>query len=205
MEGNFRRLRERRQVAGILGVLRDVSEKIKLERKLLRFSITDGLTGLHNQRHFYRELDREIERAERQGTPLSLLLFDLDQFKAYNDIKGHLKGDEVLKKVAELVRRAIRKMDSAYRYGGDEFTVILPGAGKEKALRVAERIRGSFSRLTLLRPIRLSLGLVEFKPSYTLTTFMKKADEAMYRAKELGGNRIYVLEEKKSLKNPPCP
>jgi two-component system cell cycle response regulator len=192
VEGNFRRLEEKHEVAGILGVLRDVTEKIKLERELLELSITDGLTSLHNQRHFFKELDREMERARRQRTNLSLLLFDLDDFKAYNDLNGHLEGDKVLRSVADAVLKSIRKMDSAYRYGGDEFTVVLPGAGKEEAVQVAERIKKSFKTLPYLQQIDLSIGLVQFDPQYDLTAFIQHADEAMYSAKKLGGNQIFI-------------
>ncbi len=190
VEGNFRRLKEKNEVMGVLGVLRDVTEKIKLERELLELSITDGLTGLYNQRHFYKELDREMERAKRQKTTLCLLLFDLDGFKAYNDLNGHLEGDKVLKSVGEAVMMSIRKMDSAFRYGGDEFTVILPGARKKEGILVAERIRKSFEKIPCLKQISLSIGLVEFDPHYDLTTFVNDADEAMYAAKKKGGDQI---------------
>lgn len=193
VEGNFRRLLEKSEVAGILGVLRDVTEKIKLERELLELSITDGLTGLHNQRHFYSELEKEMERARRQHTTLALLLFDLDEFKAYNDRHGHLEGDKVLKSVAEAVLKSIRKMDSAYRYGGDEFTIILPGAGKEEAGQVAQRVRRTFRLIPALKHISLSIGLVEFDPASDLTTFVKHADDAMYAAKKAGGDRVNIF------------
>ena len=193
VEGNFRRLKEKNEVVGVLGVLRDVTEKIKLERELLELSITDGLTGLHNQRHFYKELDREMERAKRQKTPLCLLLFDLDGFKTYNDLNGHLEGDKVLKSVAEAVMKSIRKMDSAFRYGGDEFTVILPGARQKEGTLVAERIRKAFEKIPYLKQISLSIGLVEFDTHYDLTTFANHADVAMYAAKKRGGNQIAVF------------
>lgn len=192
VEGNFRRLVEKDNIVGILGAVRDVTERIKLEKELLALSITDGLTGLYNLRHFYAELDKEMERAKRQGTPLTLLLFDLDAFKAYNDIHGHLEGDKVLKGVAEAVLRAIRKVDSAYRYGGDEFTVILPGAGEKQGVRVAERIKKSLGKLPGLQEISLSMGLVEFDFQFDMTVFIKRADEAMYTAKKLRGNQIFV-------------
>gem|GEM_PF-384334 len=192
VEGNFRRLKEKNVVMGILAVLRDVTEKIRLEKELLELSITDGLTGLHNQRHFYNELDKEMERVKRQHTPLSLFLFDLDDFKVFNDIHGHLEGDKVLKSVAQVVLKSIRRMDSAYRYGGDEFTVILPGATQVEALQVAERIRKTFDNTPYLKQIKLSIGLVEFDPHYDLTTFVKDADEAMYTAKKMGGNQIFI-------------
>jgi len=192
VEGNFRRLKEKNEVLGVLAVLRDVTEKIRLEKELLELSITDGLTGLHNQRHFYNELDKEMERVKRQHTTLSLLLFDLDDFKVFNDIHGHLEGDKVLRSVAQVVLKSIRRMDSAYRYGGDEFTVILPGATKAEAAQVAERIRKSFPLTPSLQQIKLSIGLVEFDPQYDLTSFVKHADEAMYTAKKMGGNQIFI-------------
>ena len=193
VEGNFRRVKEKNEVVGILAVLRDVTEKIRLEKELLELSITDGLTGLHNQRHFYNELDKEMERSKRQRTTLSLLLFDLDDFKLFNDIHGHLEGDNVLKSVARVVLKSIRRMDSAYRYGGDEFTVILPGATQEEGAQVADRIRKSFDSTPYLQRIKLSIGLVEYDPRYDLTTFVKHADEAMYTAKKMGGNQIFFL------------
>ncbi len=193
VEGNFRRLKEKNVVVGILAVLRDVTEKIRLEKELLELSITDGLTGLHNQRHFYNELDKEMERSKRQHLTLSLLLFDLDDFKAFNDIHGHLEGDRVLRSVSQAVLKSIRRMDSAYRYGGDEFTVILPGATQNEGAQVAERIKKSFENTPYLQQIKLSIGLVEFDPQYDLTNFVKHADEAMYTAKKMGGNQIYIL------------
>jgi diguanylate cyclase (GGDEF)-like protein/PAS domain S-box-containing protein len=193
VEGNFRRLKEKNEVVGILAVLRDVTEKIRLEKELLELSITDGLTGLHNQRHFYDDLDKEMERTKRQRTTLSLLLFDLDDFKAFNDIHGHLEGDRVLKSVAQAVLKSIRRMDSAYRYGGDEFTVILPGATQNEGAQVAERIKKSFEKNLYLKQIKLSIGLVEFDPQYDLADFVKHADQAMYTAKKMGGNQIYIL------------
>jgi len=192
VEGNFRRLKEKNQVVAILGVLRDVTEKIKMDKELLELSITDGLTGLYNRRHFFNELDRETERVKRQGTRLSLLLFDLDDFKAYNDIHGHLEGDKVLQHVGDAVKKSIRRVDSAYRYGGDEFTVILPGAGKEEAVRVAERLRSTFRKNPTLQQTSLSIGLVQFSPQFDLTALIQRADEAMYTAKKQGGNQIYI-------------
>jgi diguanylate cyclase (GGDEF)-like protein/PAS domain S-box-containing protein len=194
VEGNLRRAKDKDKIVGILGVLRDITEQVKLEKELLELSITDGLTGLYNLRHFYTEMDKEMERSRRQKIPLSLLLFDLDGFKAYNDIHGHLEGDQALKRVAEAVRGAIRKMDSAYRYGGDEFTVILPGAKKEQGLRVAERIRKAVKKLPEMNEITLSIGLVEFAPHLDLTAMIKRADEAMYAAKKMGGDQIFTTK-----------
>lgn len=193
VEGNFRRMKEGGQITGTLGVLRDMTEKIKLEQELRGLSITDGLTGLYNQRHFYRELEKEMERSKRQGVALSLLLFDLDEFKTYNDTHGHLEGDKVLRNVAQASLKAIRKIDSVYRYGGDEFTVILPGAGEEDGAIVAERVRKSCEELPGLQGISLSIGLVEFNLQYDLPRFIKCADDAMYTAKNLGGDQLSVF------------
>jgi diguanylate cyclase (GGDEF)-like protein len=193
VEGSFRRLKDEGQIIGTLGVLRDVTEKIRLEQELRGLSITDDLTGLYNQRHFYRELEKEMERSKRQGTPLCLLLFDLDEFKAYNDTHGHLEGDKILSELAQAALEAIRKIDSAYRYGGDEFTVILPGAGEEEGALVGERLRKSCEKNPLLQGITLSIGLVEFNPQQDLPNFIKCADDAMYSAKKMGGNRIFVF------------
>jgi len=133
-----------------------------------------------------------MERAKRQHTTLSLLLFDLDDFKVFNDIHGHLEGDKVLRNVAQVVLKSVRRMDSAYRYGGDEFTVILPGATRVEATQVAERIRKTFETTPYLQQIKLSIGLVEFDSQYDLTNFVKYADEAMYTAKKMGGNQIFI-------------
>jgi len=91
------------------------------------------------------------------------------------------------------VLKSIRRMDSAYRYGGDEFTVILPGATQNEGAQVAERIKKSFEKNPYLKQIKLSIGLVEFDPQYDLTDFVKHADQAMYTAKKMGGNQIYIL------------
>ena len=119
---------------GTLGVSKDITPRVELEHKLKELTITDGLTGLYNQRYFYRKVITEMERARRQKRDLAFMLFDLDRFKAYNDTFGHLEGDKLLKEVGRLLRDSIRNMvDSAFRYGGDEFVVLLPeleGSGR---------------------------------------------------------------------------
>jgi diguanylate cyclase (GGDEF)-like protein len=131
---------------------------------------------------------------KRQKTSLSLLLFDLDNFKRYNDLQGHFEGDKVLRKVGEIVNRSIRfNVDSGFRYGGDEFAVILVGATVEQALPIAERIRSSIE--TTFQEITVSLGLTEFQDHFDLERFVKSADEAMYIAKNAGGNRVYTRKE----------
>jgi len=167
-------------------------EKHKLEEEVQRLSITDDLTGLYNHRHFFKTLEGELVRLTRQKTSLSLLMFDLDNFKKYNDLYGHLEGDKVLRKVGEIVRHSIRSnVDSGYRYGGDEFSALLIGASVDQALTIAERIRSSIEQVGF-QNITVSVGLAEFKDHFDLEEFVKSADDAMYVAKHSGGNRVFT-------------
>ncbi len=166
-------------------------EKERLQEEVRRLSITDDLTGLYNHRHFFKTLESEIIRSERQKTSLSLLMFDVDNFKKYNDLYGHLEGDQVLKKIGEIVRSSIRSsVDSGYRYGGDEFAVLLIGATRDHALQIAERIRSSIEEAGFEK-ITVSIGLAELQDKFDLETFVKSADDAMYVAKHSGGNRVH--------------
>ena len=169
-----------------------LKEKGRLEEEVQRLSITDDLTGLHNYRHFYKTLELEIARLKRQKTALSLLMFDMDNFKRYNDLYGHLEGDKVLKKVGEVVDRLIRShVDSGYRYGGDEFAVLLVGATLDQAMPIAERLRISIEQAGF-RDISVSIGVTEFYPDYNLREFVRLADDSLYAAKHSGGNRVYA-------------
>ncbi len=167
-------------------------EKGRLEEEVQRLSITDDLTGLYNYRHFYKTLELEIARLKRQRTALSLLMFDMDNFKRYNDLYGHLEGDKVLRKVGEVVNRLIRShVDSGYRYGGDEFAVLLVGATLDQAMPIAERLRISIEQAGF-QDISVSIGVTEFYPDYSLREFVRLADDSLYAAKHSGGNRVYA-------------
>jgi len=167
-------------------------EKQKLEEEVQRLSITDDLTGLYNHRYFFKTLEGELVRLTRQKTSLSLLMFDLDNFKKYNDLYGHLEGDKVLRKIGEIVRHSIRSnVDSGYRYGGDEFAALFIGASLDQALTIAERIRSSIEQAGF-QDITVSVGLAEFKNHFDLEEFVKSADDAMYVAKHSGGNRVFT-------------
>jgi diguanylate cyclase (GGDEF)-like protein len=113
------------------------------EQRYRELSIVDGLTQLYNSRHFYVQLKSETERSNRYGQPLTLLLLDLDNFKAFNDAYGHVEGDQVLSRLGQVVKRCLRETDSAYRYGGEEFTILLPmttsGEGTENIFTRANR------------------------------------------------------------------
>lgn len=177
-----------------LAICKDITQQKLLENELKEMSIKDTLTCLYNQRYFYDRLEAEIERATRQGHPLSLLLFDVDQFKPYNDCHGHLEGDRVLKTVGDVVLECTREhVDIGFRYGGDEFTVILPEAGEEQAYVIAERVRQSFEAKRFDR-LTLSVGLMEYRPGSTARSFIRFADAMMYDAKRSGGNRVYIYK-----------
>jgi diguanylate cyclase (GGDEF)-like protein len=169
-----------------------LKEKEKLEEEVRRLSITDDLTGLYNHRHFFKTLEAELTRLKRQKTSLSLMMFDLDNFKRYNDLNGHLEGDKVLRTIGEVVKHSIRNnVDSGYRYGGDEFAVLLIGASMDQALTIAERIRSSIEQ-SQFQDITVSIGLSEYREPFDLEGFVKSADDAMYMAKHLGGNRVHT-------------
>jgi diguanylate cyclase (GGDEF)-like protein len=165
------------------------------EKKFRELSITDDLTGLYNSRHLFRQLKAEIERSNRYKHPLSLLILDLDNFKQYNDAHGHIAGDKVLAKSGEILRKSLRKTDSAYRYGGEEFTVILTESTGKESLHFAERIRQAFEKeASSLQqeenlPITVSIGVAQYIPGEEITTFLKRADKNLYAAKNKGKNR----------------
>ncbi len=181
---------------GTVCVAKDVSERRRLEQELRRHSVTDRLTGLYNQSHFFERLEIEKERAARLWTPLSLLLFDLDRFKEYNDRAGHLEGDRALRAVGGVIFSSIRKeVDSGFRYGGDEFCVLLPGSTADAALNFAERVRVQVEALGAeggCGGITASLGISQHDASDHGQQIVKEADGAMYRAKRAGGNCIRI-------------
>ncbi|HOV33392.1 MAG TPA: diguanylate cyclase [Candidatus Hydrogenedens sp.] len=188
--------KDSKQIHSILAIFKDITTQKKLESQLTEMSIKDGLTNLYNQRYFYEQLESEIERAKRQRYSLSLLLFDIDQFKTYNDRYGHLEGDKVLKAVGQIVRQCTREhVDMGFRYGGDEFTVILPETDEAQAIRVADRIRVSFASKKFDN-LTLSIGVISYKEIFSTNTFIKFADNCMYSAKFSGGNCVKVFKNK---------
>lgn len=178
--------------ASMLLVCKNITEQKRLELELKEMTIRDGLTGLFNVRYFYERLESEIERAKRQKHPLSLLLLDVDKFKTYNDSHGHLEGDRVLREVARCISESTREhVDLGFRYGGDEFTVILPEADEAGAMLIAQRLRESFAsrRFDLLT---MSIGLMTYEDSFTPRAFIQLTDAMMYDAKRAGGNKVIV-------------
>ncbi|MFZ5907207.1 MAG: diguanylate cyclase [Nitrospirota bacterium] len=189
----------------VLITLRDITERKKTEAELKRLVITDDLTGIYNQRYFYTHLNKEVERAKRHERPLSLLLIDIDKFKDFNDKYGHWEGDYVLKRLGDILLKNVRDIDMPFRYGGEEFTVILPETSSEDAIVVAERIRKAVAQ-TVFYPFTLegqpevvsktvSVGVAEFHMDDTMKSFLKRADNAMYQAKKRGRNMVVHLLE----------
>ncbi|MGE0709174.1 MAG: diguanylate cyclase [Planctomycetota bacterium] len=180
------------QPVGTIGVSKDVTERRRLEERLRRLSITDNLTGLYNQSHFFHRLEIEKERSIRLDHDLALLYFDLDGFKRLNDTRGHTAGDGLLQQVGRVLFDNVRKeVDSAFRYGGDEFTVLLPGADTALAARFAERVRRRVAGLDV--GVRASMGIAPFGGD-RVQQIVQQADQAMYLAKRAGGDRIAVFD-----------
>ncbi|HEU0005976.1 MAG TPA: diguanylate cyclase [Terriglobia bacterium] len=179
---------------GFLIILTNVTQRVRLERKLKQLTVTDDLTGLYNQRHFFQQLRREMERASRRGTRFSMCMFDLDKFKRYNDTQGHLAGDHLLKAIGKRVAKEIRaKIDTAFRYGGDEFVLILPDTSLSQAASLVDRLRTSVQR-EFEGAIGISAGIVEYAEGQSEKEFIEAADQLLYEAKRQGGNRaVYRL------------
>jgi len=167
--------------------------------RMQKLAITDGLTKLYNSRYFYNQLKIEVDRSNRYKHPLALLLLDIDHFKDYNDAYGHLEGDKVLIKIGEKIKNCLRMMDSAYRYGGEEFTIILPETSGREAVTVADRIRRSVAaekmlpRLGVVTVVTISIGVTEYTFKEDLVKFIKRADKAMYTSKDAGRNKVSSL------------
>lgn len=175
-----------------------IIENAQLYSQALVRANTDGLTGLYNHRHFHERLEHEIGRGSRFGTMFSLIMLDVDLFKAYNDIYGHLAGDGVLRRIGGYIDSSIRSIDLAFRYGGEEFTIILPETRLDDAYRVAERIRKTIEAQTSSRamPITVSLGIA----NWPIDGVMKEeviacADAALYQAKQAGRNRTCLSSD----------
>jgi two-component system cell cycle response regulator len=174
-----------------------IMEQAKENEQLKEQAIRDGLTGLHNHRCFHELLERELDRAQRYGRPLALILGDLDKFKDVNDTYGHQMGDQVLTEVARLFQRTLRKSDFVARYGGEEFAVLLVETSFENALHMAEKLRELTGSLTVHHAehqarVTISFGVTALEPAGTAPNkeeMIRLADEALYEAKRCGRNR----------------
>jgi len=175
---------------------RHMQQSMANQEELERLANLDSLTGLHNRRAILRRLDDEIKRAKRYKEELCLLMLDIDHFKNVNDQYGHLSGDEVIQEVATLVRGNIRDTDASGRYGGEEFITILPETDLPSALNVAERLRKLVEATEMkdsegnVFGVTISQGLTSYKPGDDEYSLVSRADDALYRAKENGRNRV---------------
>lgn len=172
-----------------------IYEKEQLLTEIQARATHDGLTGTHNRQYFNEQLEREIHRQQRYDTPLSLIMFDIDEFKRVNDTYGHMTGDDVLVKLTGIIRKELRDIDTLARWGGEEFVIMMPETPSEGACIFAERIRALIEKSNLLpdEHITISVGVVERSRDIDPEPLMQCLDEAMYRSKESGRNRVEYI------------
>jgi len=179
-------------------ILRDITERKQYQDELERLSITDKLTGLYNRRYFDEALEKEVLRARRFKHDLSLMFIDIDKFKHFNDSYGHTEGDAVLQRIGLLMKEQVRnEIDIVCRYGGEEFTVLLPESSSCGAITTAERILKGFRNTKFHIPLKdeivqktISIGIADINLSNGAKALLDNADKAMYEAKKLGGNKV---------------
>lgn len=177
--------------------LNEVNAKLsEANQRLEMLSITDGLTGLFNHRHLHERLTQEVLRARRAGYPVSLIMADLDRFKRINDQLGHQAGDEALRLVARCLTQGVREVDVVGRYGGEEFVVILTNCTLTDGIKVAEKLRSTIQRQARRPPfdsvggVTISLGVAQLGLEMSGDQLVNAADQALYRAKQNGRNRV---------------
>jgi len=180
------------RVNGILWTFRDITEKKLAEDRLQRMATTDSLTGLFNRQYFETELSQALAQVRRYGRDTSLIMFDLDHFKAVNDNHGHNVGDKVLVELAKRSRASLRDSDIPARWGGEEFIIILPETEEGAAGEVAERLRGHMEAEPFFHVgrVTISLGVTGILSADTKDSLLKRLDDALYEAKRLGRNRV---------------
>jgi diguanylate cyclase (GGDEF)-like protein len=178
---------------GVLGIVVAVRNLEKAHLQIITLVNTDSLTRLANRRFFIDFLEKAMAFAKRHGQALSIIIADLDKFKAINDTYGHQAGDQVLAAFGQVMQASIRREDLAARFGGEEFILMLPGTTLEDATILAERLRESLENLAfppLETRVTASFGIAQFRPDDTFETLVKRADEALYAAKAAGRNRV---------------
>jgi diguanylate cyclase (GGDEF)-like protein len=174
-----------------------IAESIGDIRRFERHATTDALTGLRNRHAMEESFPREVRRCQEDDLPVSLIMVDVDGFKAFNDHFGHVVGDRVLSAVAQVLQRQFRTKDHLVRFGGDEFAILLPGVNKIEALAIADRVRMTVSGSTddnqdsLIKiPVRVSMGIAQLEAHGTFETLLRASDDALYRAKNSGRDTV---------------
>lgn len=173
---------------------------IKLFEKIQRQATTDGLTGLANHKTFYETLEKELWRLRRYGGHISLIMVDIDDLKKINDAHGHRAGDKVIKQISRKIQESIRQIDTAARYGGDEFAVILPNTSLADATVVAERMVDGVSHMPAVTwekqqiPMSISVGLGQYGADVSPADITSRSDQALYTAKQAGKNTVRVFQ-----------
>lgn len=177
-------------------------QRAQLEEDLRRLAYTDAQTSLFNHRHFQAQLEEELSRAQRYGRPLSLILMDIDNFKAFNDLHGHPAGDRLLHDVSQLLKDSLRGVDIPARYGGEEFVVVCPETQRDQAVVLAERLRATIAAADFEigegQPVRItvSMGVAAFPlDAQAKSALVDAADKALYEAKRSGKNRVVACTD----------
>jgi diguanylate cyclase (GGDEF)-like protein/PAS domain S-box-containing protein len=180
------------QVEGIVGVIVDISDYKKIQEQLKKASITDHLTGLYNRVKFNEVLNDEVKRMRREISNISLIMFDIDRFKQVNDNFGHPVGDEVLIKLANLVKNYVRETDIVARWGGEEFMILVKATDLDGASKLAQKLREEIEKeeFSIVGHITCSFGVAEYRGKGDEKTLLTRVDEALYRAKNNGRNRV---------------
>lgn len=173
----------------------DITQRKRAEAEIHLLATTDSLTGIANRREFSAILAREVDRAKRYGTPMSLAMYDLDYFKRVNDTFGHDVGDYVLQTVTRLVKENIRANDVVARWGGEEFMVLMPQSDVQAVRNASEKLRLAIAahHFDKVGSLTASFGVAAFEPQDDLNSLLKRVDDALYRAKEQGRNRVEIL------------
>jgi diguanylate cyclase (GGDEF)-like protein len=195
---DFNRLRASAVPAGLALATDRLRQQVQ---EFEHLASVDPLTGAYNRRHFKERIEQELERQRREGGDLSLLLLDIDDFKKFNDVRGHLHGDRVLRELVEVIRHSVRIVDVCARYGGEEFAVLMPGANSAMAFQIAERIRRNSETHFGSRTTgaysggpspTLSVGVSSARAGLAADALMKEADVALLEAKRSGKNMVRV-------------
>lgn len=186
------------QFVGMLGVSRDITERKEMEDEIRRLTEIDSLTQLYNRLKLDAALKMEIERYGRSGSPFSVILLDIDDFKKVNDVYGHLTGDAVLVELAEILKSTIRKIDTVGRWGGEEFMIILPESDLDGGLALAEKLRERIHehKFPGFGCLTASFGVAVSEKGGDQQQLVARADKAMYQAKKSGKNRVCPFEKR---------